>query len=146
MDAGGKKLWWEDEGLRFECHACGRCCCGEPGDVWLSDEDFARIAEYLGADDETMSKRYVSRKIGRVRLREMENFDCVFYERNSAGCLIYKVRPKQCRLFPFWESTLKDKSVWNFYAKRCPGMNHGQLYTKEMISQFVDMSINDDLE
>jgi Fe-S-cluster containining protein len=142
----GRKYWWEEQGgLRFECVECGRCCGVEPGSVWVSDEEQARIARYLCIDAEELRKKYLVRRLGRVSLREKDNLDCVFYERNSAHCMIYKVRPRQCSLFPFWPSLLEDEKIWNYYAARCQGMNHGKLYTKEMIDNIDKNGISRDL-
>ena len=144
--AAKDKYWWEAQGgLRFECLECGRCCGGAPGSVWVSSAEQARIAKYLCLDAEELRKKYLVRKLGRVSLREQENFDCVFYERNSAQCLIYKVRPRQCSLFPFWPSMLREENIWNFYAERCPGMNQGKLYTKEMIDNIDKTGVDVEL-
>ena len=140
-----EQYWWEAEGLRFECLECGKCCGGEPGNIWVTDAEQERIAKYLCLDMEELRKRYLVRRMGRISIREKENMDCAFYECNSAHCLIYKVRPSQCSLFPFWSSLLKDKKIWNFYALQCPGMNRGKLYTKEIIFELLKASAFEDL-
>lgn len=140
-----KKLWWEDEGLRFECLECGRCCGGEPGNIWVTEEEQRRIANYLCRDMEELRKKYLVRRMGRMSIREKDNLDCIFYDRGSAHCLIYKVRPVQCSLFPFWPSMIRDRDVWNYYALLCPGMNRGKLYTKEMVDELVQTAEAEDL-
>ena len=141
-----KEYWWEPQGgLRFSCFECGRCCGGAPGNVWVDGEEQRRIARYLCIDAEELRKKYLVRKQGRVSLKELDNLDCIFYERNSAHCLIYKVRPLQCSLFPFWPSLVEDENIWIFYAKLCPGMNQGKLYTKEMILNIAKTGLNEDL-
>lgn len=132
-------LWWEESGLRFECQACGRCCGGGPGLVRVSTIERAKMEESLGLSDEDFINKYMTVKAGVRSLRELENYDCVMYERNSHKCRIYKIRPLQCRLFPFWPSMLRDKSLWNYYAKLCPGMNKGKYYKPELLTRFLKL-------
>ena len=30
---------WYADGLRFECTQCGDCCSGEPGYVWVDEDE-----------------------------------------------------------------------------------------------------------
>ena len=53
---------------------------------------------------------------GRLGIKEKENYDCYFLDCGTKRCKIYKVRPLQCRMFPFWPSMLSDKRVWDYYA------------------------------
>lgn len=137
--------WWEKEEVRFECRQCGRCCGGEPGAIWVTAEETKRIAEFLELSETAFRKRYLTRNMGRSSIRELENYDCTFLKRNAAACSIYEVRPLQCRLFPFWPSILRDKAIWDYYAGRCPGMNHGKRYTKEMLEDLQKTDIWNDL-
>ena len=47
-------MWWE-EGLRFTCLGCGRCCRGEPGAIFFTPEEEEKIAE--AKKDETRERR-----------------------------------------------------------------------------------------
>ena len=116
------RLWWEDEGVRFECRGCGRCCGGEPGEIWVTPAERAKIAAELGMDEITLRKECLRRVDGRLGIKEKENYDCYFLDGGTKRCKIYKVRPLQCRMFPFWPSMLSDKRVWDYYAAFCPGM------------------------
>ncbi|MEG1602012.1 MAG: YkgJ family cysteine cluster protein [Cloacibacillus sp.] len=131
--------WWSESGLRFECAACGRCCGGSPGVVWTTPAERAKIAKELGIDAMAFREKYMVRLEGKCSLRELENYDCIFLERNSARCKIYKVRPLQCRLFPFWPSLLTDQNGWNYYANFCQGMNQGKLYLPEILNKFLNL-------
>ena len=106
------RLWWEDEGVRFECRGCGRCCGGEPGEIWVTPAERAKIAAELGMDEITLRKECLRRVDGRLGIKEKENYDCYFLDGGTKRCKIYKVRPLQCRMFPFWPSMLSDKRVW----------------------------------
>src|SRR5262249_20146618 len=39
---------WYHEGLQFRCTRCGKCCTGEPGNVWENDDEIAAIARLRG--------------------------------------------------------------------------------------------------
>ena len=39
---------WYQDGLHFSCTRCGHCCTGEPGYVWVTDEELAAIAAHRG--------------------------------------------------------------------------------------------------
>lgn len=140
-----KEYWWEDEGVRFECEQCGSCCGGEPGAIWVTPAEITALAEFLGMEEQALRAEYLTRSGGRSSIKELENYDCVFLSRNKGLCEIYKVRPLQCRLFPFWPSLLRDQNIWNYYATICPGMSKGKLYTPEMIKSFQKKEIWQDL-
>lgn len=129
---------WYREGLRFECTRCGHCCTGFPGTVAVNDEEIAALAARVELDEPTFRERY-TRVIsdGTISLRERPNYDCVFWSREH-GCLVYEVRPTQCRTWPFWDSNVESPRSWSRSAEHCPGMNHGRLYTIDEIEQRVD--------
>lgn len=133
--------WWEPEGLCFECQLCGACCGGEPGTIWVTVDEIGSIAGFLGIDDSLLRQQYLTRNMGRNSIKEQENYDCIFLEKNLKRCKIYKVRPLQCRLFPFWPSILRNKNIWDYYSTRCPGMNYGKLYTQKMIISIQNMDM-----
>lgn len=132
--------WWEESGVRFQCRECGACCGGQPGTVWVTPDERARIAAELVVSPAEFRQKYLFRTEGKCSLNECENYDCIFLERNSKRCRIYKVRPLQCRLFPFWPSMLKDKNIWNNYADSCPGMNNGKLYSPDLLRRFLNLA------
>lgn len=114
---------WYHEGLRFKCTGCGQCCTGAPGYTWVSDEEIQKIAERLNLSIKEFSQKYLRYVNGRYSLREHpETYDCVFLKNNR--CSIYQDRPKQCRTYPWWPSTLKSKKEWNKAASQCEGINH----------------------
>src|SRR5262249_8584025 len=98
---------WYKDGLQFTCTRCGKCCTGEPGSVWVNDEQLTAIAEVCGLPVEELTAMYTQHGHRGVTLRERPNGDCVFYDQQK-GCTIYEVRPRQCRTWPFWESNLKS--------------------------------------
>ena len=139
------RLWWEDEGVRFECRGCGRCCGGEPGEIWVTPAERAKIAAELGMDEISLRKECLRRVDGRLGIKEKENYDCYFLDGGTKRCKIYKVRPLQCRMFPFWPSMFSDKRVWDYYAAFCPGMGKGKLYPPELVRKFFELPAAKDL-
>jgi len=60
-------------------------------------------------------------------------------------CSVYRVRPIQCKAWPFWTENL-DEWVWHEeVASICPGINRGRLYSKAEVEKIAD-EVNDVLE
>lgn len=126
---------WYQDGLRFECTQCGECCTGEPGYVWVDDDEIAAMAGAINMDTESFESKYI-RHVGPDKsLKELANGDCVLLDKNSRRCEVYAGRPVQCRTWPFWDSTLATKKDWKQTCQICPGAGKGTLYTIEQIEQ-----------
>lgn len=71
---------WYHEGLKFECTACGKCCTGAPGYVWLTLEEMQVIACFLDMDFLVFKQCYTRKVDGRYCLKEdkSRNWSCVF--------------------------------------------------------------------
>lgn len=134
-----ERAWWHESGLRFSCSECGRCCGGEPGDIWVTADETKNIAEFLRISEVDFAEKYTRGTAGRVSIKDIaeKNYDCIFLDSETRRCRIYPVRPRQCRLFPFWRSMLEDKDEWDYYASKCPGMDNGRMYTKEEIVEML---------
>jgi len=133
------KTPWYIAGLHFECMQCGRCCAGPTeGYIWVTKPEIELIANYL-----KMTTGEVRRKfLRRVRLRttiieHRVTKDCIFLQESGGQrkCMIYPVRPGQCRMWPFWPSKLANAAAWNETAQKCPGINRGRLYSYEEIEE-----------
>lgn len=137
VSAPGEYPAWAADGLRFTCLRCGGCCSGEPGYVWVSEEECRQIADYLGMTFDAFTRRHVRRAGQRLSLLEKRNGDCEFLERDESGksgCVVHMVRPSQCRTWPFWRSNLKSARSWEQAAQHCPGINQGQLWSPESVA------------
>ena len=136
---------WYAEGLAFDCVRCGRCCAGpEEGYVWITPQEIERLSEFLGKPPEEVRRRY-TRPIGRRRslLETLKTKDCIFLARDEAGlseCLIYPIRPTQCRTWPFWPANLQSVESWCLAALRCPGINRGPLHEFDEIRRKRDQT------
>jgi uncharacterized protein len=136
MQGGGVAMsepWYQD-GLRFSCTRCGKCCTGAPGVVWVNEDEVTALAEFRGEDRAQLEGLY-TRLVGRKRtLRERANGDCVFWDRER-GCTVYPVRPRQCRTWPFWESNVTTPAAWERTREACPGAGQGELIPVEEITR-----------
>ena len=117
-------LPWYQDGLRFKCTGCGKCCTGFPGYVFVTDKEIEKMAQLLEISEKTFRELYL-RKVGaRLSLKEDPNsFDCVFLK-DKKLCQIYQARPTQCQTFPWWKENLKSQTDWEEVAKGCEGINH----------------------
>lgn len=132
-DADDPTKPWYHKGLRFTCTACGDCCTGEPGYVWLNKAEIEAMSEQLGLEVEEFEREHVVPVGVRKSLRERENGDCVLLDAKTRKCTVYKQRPRQCRTWPFWDSNLKSPKAWEEACEACPGSGKGKLYAIEKI-------------
>lgn len=124
---------WYEDGLRFECTGCGDCCSGEPGYVWLNKAEIREMAEIRGQTPEEFEDESVINVGVRKSLREHGNGDCVLLDAKTRKCTVYAARPRQCRTWPFWDSTIKSPEAWAETCAACPGSGKGRLYTIDEI-------------
>jgi Fe-S-cluster containining protein len=125
---------WYKDGLHFTCTRCGHCCSGEPGFVWVDDDDLAALAEHRGETLDEVKALYTRMTTRGRTLREKSNGDCIFYDRQK-GCTVYPVRPPQCRTWPFWESNVATPQAWEHTCDVCPGSGQGELISAEEITR-----------
>jgi Fe-S-cluster containining protein len=115
-----------DEGLRFECQPGCIRCCDTHGYVYITQEDLVRIAAFLGMQPEDFEARYVYRTRHLLRLRKPRRSQCHFL--TKSGCQVHRVKPAQCRLYPFWPELVTHRDIWEHEGRRrCPGIGKGDL-------------------
>jgi len=112
---------------RYICVACG-ACCRWTGLVRLADDEIDRIAEHLGLNVREFIERFTRLASDRRGLVLTDRADgaCVFL-RGPNECMIYPVRPEQCRGFP---------NAWNFpgFRKECQCIDRFDLSNRETVS------------
>jgi Fe-S-cluster containining protein len=114
---------WFQEGLRFQCTGCGKCCTGSPGYVFLSHFDLERLAAHFSLSLEEFAKKYTRLIDGQYALLDrLGSEDCIFLEQNR--CTVYEARPIQCQTFPWWIHNLREPEDWKEAENRCEGINH----------------------
>jgi Fe-S-cluster containining protein len=131
------EIAWYAAGLHFECLKCGRCCSGPAeGYIWVSRPEIRLIARHLNVSVRELKKQFLKRVGLRMTvIEDARTRDCVFLRENGGGkvCMIYPVRPKQCRSWPFWPGNLICPESWNTAGLKCPGINRGGIYTPEQV-------------
>jgi uncharacterized protein len=127
---------WFQDGLKFTCTQCGKCCTGAPGFVWVTDAEIDALAAARGMKRAEFVAVHTYKTRGKVSLREKGNGDCVFYDA-AKGCTVYAVRPMQCRTWPFWESNLMTPEKWAETEAICPGSGEGDLIPLAEITRRV---------
>lgn len=89
------------------CERCGgKCCTGQSGNVFASNDEIALLAAHLGLKFDEFAQIYLRKVRWKWSFKEVEfenGFACVFFDTQRRCCGIYELRPRQCRSFPFWE-------------------------------------------
>ncbi len=139
MTGNKNKTLWYVAGLHFKCTRCGRCCSG-PGEgyIWVTRPQIKLIAGFLKISVEHLRQNCLKRVGLRTTIIERPGSkDCIFLRKiqNQKKCVIYPVRPTQCRAWPFWPSNLNSQNAWNKAAQKCPGINQGKHYTSQEIEK-----------
>lgn len=124
-------------GIRFECQCCGHCCkTGKDyGYVYLSSEECTKIAAFIGVSLKYLKSKYVS-KINKAYQFKQSKEDCPFLKENK--CSIYKVRPLQCRTWPFWPENMRAGGWIKSAVAFCPGIGKGKRYTSKEIDRIIN--------
>ena len=131
-----KRTSWYAAGLHFECQGCGGCCSG-PGEgyIWVTRPEIEIIADFLKMTAGQFRQKYLKRVGLRTTIIEHQTTkDCIFLS-GGKQCMIYSVRPSQCRSWPFWANNLTSPNSWNKAAEKCPGINRGRCYSFEEIEE-----------
>jgi Fe-S-cluster containining protein len=109
----------------FEQDACFTCkgnCCRWGGYVWVNEDDLISMAEVMKLSLDEFANEYIKAAYGRLsiqeRLRDGE-YHCAMFNHSNHRCLVYEVRPEQCRTFPYWE---QYKSNYVKVLELCPGI------------------------
>jgi Fe-S-cluster containining protein len=97
-----------------------------------------RLSEYLDLPPHAFREIYVrTLRDGTASLREKVNGNCIFFK-NKKECMIYDLRPRQCRTWPFWRNVIRSPESWEKEAKCCKGMNRGPVYSREVIGKISE--------
>jgi Fe-S-cluster containining protein len=133
------RSYFFDQGIHFECQRCGTCCTGDPGIVYVDSDEVTIIAEYLSKDISFFTEKYLLPFRAGYSIKEHSDGRCFFY---NNGCIIYPVRPSQCKTYPFWFENLRSKKKWKRVLKECPGIGCGPLYPKEKILEIIQLTMD----
>lgn len=89
-----------------KCEICGgKCCTGESGYIWISEDEIINLAKFLKVDTARFKSKFLYRVGLRFSIKEMpykDGYACIFFNKITKKCKIYDFRPNQCKTFPFW--------------------------------------------
>lgn len=128
---------WYSSGIRFECIGCGECCKdhGEYTYIYLIKEDIEAVSACLEMVPDLFLDKYCEIDDGLAWLK-MEGPACPFLKEGK--CVVYHVRPLQCKTWPFWRENLKKESWETEVLPFCPGIGKGKCYTAEEIERIAE--------
>ena len=95
-----------------KCTGCGNCCMESVG---INLIEFLNIYNYLQDKDE-LRKKSIGRIMDYYFMEFMEKKSCPFKDENTM-CLIYEVRPLNCRLFGHWKKEDYNKNLKDITEK-----------------------------
>jgi Fe-S-cluster containining protein len=129
-----QRPYFFDAGIRFQCQRCGACCTGEPGTIYVDQDEIVSLAAHLRLHMDDFIQQYLYPFKDSYSIGEHPDGRCLFFDN---GCTIYSLRPHQCRTFPFWFSNLRSENQWREIRKKCSGIGKGRLYNREEILDLV---------
>lgn len=91
-----------------DCSGCGKCCMESVGTNLI---EFINIFNYLESRHE-LKKKCLNKVIDYYFLEYIEKKPCPFKDDNNR-CMIYEVRPLNCRLFGHWKKEDYNKNLNN---------------------------------
>ncbi|GAA0709840.1 YkgJ family cysteine cluster protein [Paraclostridium ghonii] len=114
------------------CSGCGKCCMESVG---INLIEFINIYHYLNLD-ENLKKKCLSRVIDYYFLEYVKKSPCPFKDENNR-CLIYEVRPLNCRIYGHWTK--------NDYNSNLENINSRNKDYAKLIKDKYEFEINNDV-
>ena len=126
--------YFYSDGIKFKCQKCGACCNIEDGVVYLLKKDIYNLSSFFNIEIGEFKDKYTTlTEEGSFIIKDIHSSICRFQKNNR--CSVYPARPTQCRLYPFWSTLMKDRSL--FYSENCPGIGKGNLVDFEKITDSI---------
>lgn len=120
------------------CSGCGNCCMESVG---INLIEFINIFEYLKGNDE-LRKKCLSKVLDYYFFEYIKKSPCPFKDENNK-CLIYEVRPLNCRLFGHWKKEDYNKNLLNVTKRNLEYKNlMKSTYGFEISDEVVNYKIN----
>ena len=119
---------FKEGNIEFNCHGCGNCCC-EEGYIAINSSEISAVSSHLSMSKKSFIKENVVKLNGTYYFNEENDEPCKFLKDGS--CLIYPVRPAQCRTFPYWGSLLRNTGRMNGLLRFCEGMKKAWIKWEE---------------
>ncbi|MHA1521285.1 MAG: YkgJ family cysteine cluster protein [Promethearchaeota archaeon] len=152
------------KGFFFRCIQCGKCCSNDSdGHIFIYWDDIHNISKILNLSHAEFAKRYLkvipyefkiwdenledsgNKKMMRTLILDFDQKqDCIFLEKLEGKllCQIYKARPMQCELYPFWSMIMTSEVNLQEHKDLCPGFHvskeEAEFYSPDHIRQLVE--------
>ncbi|CEG43880.1 Predicted spermine/spermidine synthase [Plasmopara halstedii] len=119
--------------LRFRCTECGKCCTGRGGRVRVNDREIKELAAFKNLTVNDFKRKHTlelnknnngQNVTQSILLQTSDDNQCIFLQ--GSKCSVYKVRPTQCRTFPWWPEHLVSEYDWQLAANQCEGIHVNQ--------------------
>ena len=89
--------------IHIDCEICDKCCINR-GDLKLTPINVLEISKYLKIEPAEFIEKYTTRldeKKPELLIKATgDNNRCIYNDKDSSKCLIQKVKPMQCVVFP----------------------------------------------
>lgn len=115
-----------------ECSGCGSCCMESVG---INLVEFINIYKYLNENEE-LRKIYLNKILDYYFLEYVQKSPCPFRNEDNR-CMIYEVRPLNCRLFGHWK---KDD-----YNRNLNNVTQRNTDYKNLVKRKYGFDINDEV-
>ena len=96
--------------VKLGCNMCDKCCIYR-GDIRLLPINVCRISKFLNVPVKEFLEKYTDRldenKLELVLKTTGELKQCILYDGIQKKCVIHKVKPMQCVMFPLVPENLK---------------------------------------
>jgi len=109
----------------------------------MSKKEAERIRLHLGITENWFRRRYITHLTRNTLTARMKNGRCTFLN-NNGQCKIYRLRPVQCRTYPYWPEIVDNLKSWNQEAKHCEGINNGTIVPISEIKQKLAQQLRAD--
>ncbi len=151
------------KGFFFRCTQCGKCCSNDSdGHIFIFWDDVRNISKILKVRYADFAKRYLKiipydftiwddnledsgnkKTMPTLILNFDQQQDCIFLTKHEEKlqCRIYKARPQQCVLYPFWSMIMTSEANFQDHKGICPGFDvskeEGEFFSPDHIEQLV---------
>jgi Fe-S-cluster containining protein len=120
------------ENTRFQClENCINCCNMSCGYVLLTSAECKAAAIFLETDTANFITWFTRTIDDHICLKDGIDELCIFLVDNL--CMIYPVRPAQCRTYPFWPENIRTAADWEYTKTICPGIGLGRKIDSQTI-------------
>lgn len=124
-----------------KCKKCGKCCCGDTGPI-IFPRDIEPICAKIDLNAEEFLNRFCierhhnKKKEILIYFLKAINDKCIFLNENNL-CLIYDVRPYQCRNAPF--NFFPEYHIWKHMVciNKEDFDNHNGSFSKDIFEEIL---------